>query len=406
MHFSYSIRYMRKTGDNGRFFLGLAEADKNGDTDHVSARDSLERALVFALLMNTVSCGDPPIQPEPEPKPGPDIEVTVHTAHLDIAPAYDGPLCAGTIAQWEAQAAYLVDLWDIELPRPIPIYLLSGDNDLDSIGLTPYCPSGVAACYSGSTASVYTAPISAPHEIVHAVLASVNHPLSTMIESTAEGFVGDRAILYLGVETPPGFLIHGHPYSYPHFIRWLAQAYSPATFIELYAAMPKNADSETFSEVLEEVLGLSEEELISQYRATAAYAYPGHSMCTSDPLAWNGDGALDHTIVLDCSNETTFGPFHRLGMMSAKIVVELSDDAIYSFLAEDEEGNPVKLIARRCAGPDEFDPEAPAKFGSVGELELFGTDHLAAGRYEINFEVPLRAGPLSVRLVASRHPGR
>lgn len=338
-----------------------------------------------------------------QPEPGPDIEFTVHTPHLNIAPVYDGPLCAGTVTQWEDQTAYLVDLWDIELPRPIPLYVFSGGTS--SVDLHDYCDPGASACYDGSTASIYTGPSFAHHEIVHAVLASVNHPTSTMVESSAEAFRGDQTTRYAEVDTPPGFLLHGFPYDHFHFMRWLAEAYSPATFIELYAAMPRNADLETLNEVFEEVLGLSEEELISQYRATAAYVYPGHSMCQSDPLAWQGDGFLDHTIVLDCSDENTFGPFHRLETMSAKFVIELSEDASYSFVAEDEEGNEVKLIARRCAGTDEFDPEVLAEFGVFGEEQLFGDDSLAAGRYEVIAEVPLREGPLSVRIVAARLPG-
>ena len=341
------------------------------------------------------------MQSEPEPEPGPDVEFTVHTPHLNIAPAYDGPLCAGTIAQWEEQAAYLVGLWDIELPRPIPIYLLSGGAN--SIDLHDYCDSGASACYDGATASIYTAAKSAPHEIVHAVLAPVGHPTSLMVESTAEAFAGDTAPRYTGVLTPPNFLLH-KSYDHGHFMRWLAQAFSPATFIELYAAMPKNADSVVLNEVLEEILGLSEEELIAEYRATAAYVYPGHSMCQSELLAWQGDGLLDHTIVLDCNDINTFGPF-RLETMSAKVVVELSEDASYSFAAEDEEGNEVPLFARRCANSADFDPEAPAKFGIFGEVPLFGMSPLAAGPYEIVAKVPLQEGPTSVRIFASRLPG-
>ncbi|HFE44870.1 MAG TPA: hypothetical protein ENJ18_05150 [Nannocystis exedens] len=339
-------------------------------------------------------------EPESEPEPGPDVEFTVHTPHLNIAPAYDGPLCAGTIAQWEDQAAYLVDLWDIELPRPIPMYIFMNP---DQVNYLDYCDSGGIACYNGPTASIYTGIESAPHEIVHAVLAPVGHPTSLMVESTAEAFAGDTAPRYTGVLTPPNFLLH-KSYDHYHFMRWLAQAFSPATFIELYAAMPKNADSVVLNEVLEEILGLSEEELIAEYRATAAYVYPGHSMCQSEPLAWQGDGFLDHTITLDCSDINTFGPFHRLETMSAKVVVELSEDASYSFAAEDEEGNEVPLFARRCANSADFDPEAPAKFSIFHEVQLFGMSPLAAGPYEIVAKVPLQEGPISVRIFASRLP--
>jgi hypothetical protein len=330
----------------------------------------------------------------------PDAEFTFETTHLRVAPVDDALLCAGTLAQWEAHTTYLLDVFDLELQQPIPIYLFAR-----SAGR--YCPETLGGCYQQQT--IFGTKQVAQHEIVHAVLALTGSPPSTlppssvMTESSAVAFEGDLPILYTGRKISPGFLFSDDLYSFSHFMRWVAEHHSYRTFLDFYAITPNEEGS--FNAALVDVFGVSESEIIKEYLATAAYAYPGQSLCQSEPVPWIGSDdleSLEHNFALNCDNTDTFGPDYST-MMSARITVEIAEDGWYLFGANSVDG---EIVARRCVGADELDPQPFANITLAEDVPLTVDTPtlLRAGRYEIVVRVPLSTRTVPVKLLGYRTP--
>jgi len=112
-------------------------------------------------------------------------EVAYETEHFEIAPDFDYPVCAGTLAHFESH----LDFVESSLARSVPFgqrirfYWIT--QDLDS-----WCSERALGCYYPGTSVIIGTGESITHEIVHAVLNAEAQTNFFLEEGLAELYSG------------------------------------------------------------------------------------------------------------------------------------------------------------------------------------------------------------------------
>src|SRR5262245_43433712 len=145
----------------------------------------LRRAMTIGVALLLASCNEVPA-------------VAYETEHFEVAPDFDHPICAGTLAHFEAHLEFV----ESELARSIPFgerirfYWIT--EDLDS-----WCSERAAGCYYPGTRAIIANGASVTHEIVHAVLNAEAQTNYCLEEAIAELYSGVGAYQYPGFEDRP-----------------------------------------------------------------------------------------------------------------------------------------------------------------------------------------------------------
>ncbi|HVH97925.1 MAG TPA: hypothetical protein VM869_04420 [Enhygromyxa sp.] len=254
-------------------------------------------ALPFALLV-LAGCREIP-------------EVAYETEHFEIAPDFDHPICAGTLAHFEDH----LDFVESALARSVPFgerirfYWIT--EDLDS-----WCSDGSLGCYYPGTRVIVGTGESASHEIVHAVLnaeATTNYFLE---EALAELFSGVGAYHRdeLDQRPSPSELLWLSPTDYrfgeldyevaAHFMAYVYREYGSGSTRGIAEVVVSGAGPPDLEQVFERFTGFDFDYVEADYEARASVFYPG---LREDDVALVSDRRF-HDVSLRCDEDTTFGP--------------------------------------------------------------------------------------------------
>ena len=282
--------------------------------------------LVALLCTNGVSAcasqGDPFV-PEYE------------TPSLRVALTFDTELCLGHLDMWQAHVEFIERTfhvsrefaWMLVYEDPAPI---AEDCGVDN-------PS--RGCWNGEVAYVTTD--SAQHELVHAWMASLHHKtLRSLSEGLAErlsGSVRARGDDLLTVADLLATVDIGDSLGYPaekyeeaaHFVAWLLAEYTPDVFMEFYKQARVGMTEDELSAVTTEVFGITAEELLQNYQASAKDYYPGMSAaaCGQGPVVpWKGEEAT-WSAAGSCAEGPLFG-FAELGQWQ-RVTIEVQTAGTY-----------------------------------------------------------------------------
>lgn len=237
--------------------------------------------------------------------------VAYETEHFEIAPDFEYPICAGTLAHFEAH----LDFVESALARSVPFeerirfYWIT--QDLDS-----WCSSRASGCYYPGTRVIIGNGASVSHEIVHAVLnaeAQTNYFLEEAIAELYSGGGAYRRDEF--VERPdPGELLWLSPSDYHfgeldyavagHFMAYIESRFGPSSTRALASVVVTAAGPPELEQAFERFTGVSFEELEQDYKTSASSYYRGlHEQDIAEILdpRW-----LD--VSLRCAAEHTFGP--------------------------------------------------------------------------------------------------
>lgn len=171
-------------------------------------RTSPMPAVVAALLL-LGGCNElPPIRYE--------------TLHLRIGTDFEGPVCAGTLHEFDKQVEVAEEALDFQIEGKLELYLFA-----DSV--SAWCKvEDAPGCYSHSTRQAYSTFPVARHEIVHAVTGQI-HSGNIFFD---EGFAIDLTGQGLGFpDTYPSSNLGLNPDKVSHrtaghFMRWLRLQYT------------------------------------------------------------------------------------------------------------------------------------------------------------------------------------
>ncbi len=254
--------------------------------------------LALALLAS--GCGEVP-------------PVAYETDHFDVAPDFEHPVCAGTLAHFEEHLAFV----ESALARPVPhgerirLYWITGD--LDS-----WCSERAIGCYYPGTRVIVGAGESTSHEIVHAVLNAEAHTNLFLEEALAElysGVAAYRPLSQLDSGPKPSDLLWLSVTDYRlgeldysvgrHFIAFVYHHYGTAAVRGIADVVATGASPHEIEHAFERFTERTLAELEAEYLASRRSLYAGLEE-TKVPELEHEPKWVD--VSLRCDEDTTMGP--------------------------------------------------------------------------------------------------
>ncbi|MFO7564344.1 MAG: hypothetical protein R6X02_16980 [Enhygromyxa sp.] len=262
-------------------------------------------------------------------------EVAYETEHFEIAPDFDHPICAGTLAHFEDHLHFV----ETALARPVPFgerirfYWIT--EDLDS-----WCSSRALGCYYPGTRVIIGTGESASHEIVHAVLNASARTNFFLEEALAERFSGSGAYHRpaLDQRPPPGDLLWLSPTDYlfgeldyavaSHFMAYIHEEFGTGSTRGIAGVVVSGAGPPELEAVFERYTGFDFDFLEADYHARARTHYPG--LRDNDVQLVHDRRFLD--VSLRCDEDTTFGPLPDASPgMYRTLRIELDETQVVDF---------------------------------------------------------------------------
>lgn len=313
---------------------------------------------------------------EPEPP-----AVTTVQGRFEIAPDFEGPICAGNLAHMEERLAWLEQALGLAAPETIRFHWLTGDN--------PFC-QGHGACAGGGT--IYGPWASFDHELVHVVLSSLGRAHPFLEEGMAVAFSEDLALDRLlpsqwlddkpsdfeGVDNQEFYATAGH------FVRFLHDVYGVEKLIALYRRSDYYDGPAGFREDFLAVYGVSFDDIEAAYVDTAWVVYPPPYGCPEPDLEWDG-AVFGADLELDCEDPR----------------VVRNDDSYMERVATLELPSPRSGLIRVDGAPQLLVRSCRAAPGDLSE-SFHG--RLDAGRHSVRIATELEA-PRTVRVEFDPFPG-
>lgn len=242
--------------------------------------------------------------------------VAYETEHFEVAPDFEHPICAGTLAHFEAHLGFV----ESELARSIPFgerirfYWIT--EDIDS-----WCSRRAAGCYYPGTRVIVGNGASVHHEIVHAVLNAEAQTNYFLEEAIAELYSGVGAYQYDGFEgrPTPGELLWLSPYDYQfgdldyavagHFMAYIEARFGTSSTRALANVVVTAAGPAELEQAFERFTGVSFDQLEQDYEYSANSYYRGLRELEVEEI--RDDRWLD--VSLHCDSAQTFGPLPDAG---------------------------------------------------------------------------------------------
>lgn len=238
-------------------------------------------------------------------------EVAYETEHFEIAPDFDYPICAGTLAHFEDHLGFV----ESSLARSVPVgervrfYWIT--DDLDS-----WCGSEALGCYYPGTRVIVGTGESASHEIVHAVLNAEAQTNYFLEEALAELFSGVGAMRRPAHDArpSPGELLWLSPTDYyfgeldygvaSHFMAYVYREYGAGPTRAIAQVVVSGAGPPELEAVFERYAQTDFDFIEADYDARARGFYPG--LRDADVTAITDERWVD--VSLRCDDGETFGP--------------------------------------------------------------------------------------------------
>ncbi|NJK31042.1 MAG: hypothetical protein HC927_00765 [Deltaproteobacteria bacterium] len=250
--------------------------------------------------------------------PRPDYPLVWETEHLDIYAKDNITVCAGTAAELERHVAFIGETLGIEMRKHMPLYL--------SRDIPDECRGTLGCAYDDGV--TFAAPTATYHELGHAVACQLNvFQAPVLSEGFAEAFI------------PRPRRLHGEPALYEalhasenygphvddgvHFIRWVIENYGGEAVAEIYRTAPIHhprlspADGEGIIVAIEATLGSDFDTIEREFETDLPYMFPPFRQCADIPHVERGpEGEWHFTSIMDCDDESTFGPYERISPAS------------------------------------------------------------------------------------------
>ena len=233
-------------------------------------------------MICAASCSDEPQLPALP-------EVAFVTDRFEIAPDFDGELCAGNVLFMETRLAEIEALLGIHVESKIRFYWLE-----DTTG---FCSKG-GNCTADGT--IYSDWNSFEHELVHAVAAAAlgQRAKSFLAEGLAVAFASSGTLAPGRIA--PSLLIDRTSYGPTtmetnelyggagHFVRFLYEEFGPDRLTELYRGSDPDDSEEAFRGQFAAVYGQSFDDVEALYLDVAFDAYPSVFGCPEPTMTWDG----------------------------------------------------------------------------------------------------------------------
>ena len=339
-------------------------------------------------------------------------EVAYETEHFEVAPDFDHPVCAGTLAHFEDQLTFA----EAALSRTVPhgqrirFYWITGE-------LNAWCSSRAIGCYYPGTRVIIGTGESASHEIIHAVLNAEGQTNLFLEEALAELYsgVGVSHRADSGNHRDPSEMLWLSPAEYrfgvldyevaSHFMAYVHTEYGAGAIRRLADVVVTGAGPPELEQAFERFTTLDFASFEAKYKQESRTYYPG--LRDADIAEITNERWRD--VSLRCGADTTFGPLPDASPgMYRSLRLELDEPGFVEVelrAPEDVRATFVDLRSERSTGTvvDVFHPKLSGRRdhdfvrgGETRELHLRAGTHLVVIEREDyrSATVFLRAQPL------------
>jgi len=238
-------------------------------------------------------------------------EVAYETRRFEIAPDFDHPICAGTLAQFEDHLSFVESALARSVPfdERIRFYWITD-------GLDNWCSARARGCYYPGTRVIVGSGTSVHHEIVHAVLNAEAHTNFFLEEALAELYsgVGSVDLAALDTRPSPGELLWLSPTDYRfgdldyvvahRFMGHVHHEHGAGSIRGIASVVVSAAGPPELEQVFKRFTGLDFDAIEANYLGRARSFYPGlHDKHVPEAL-----GKRWHDVSLRCDSAETLGP--------------------------------------------------------------------------------------------------
>ena len=238
-------------------------------------------------------------------------EVAYETEHLEIAPDFDHPICAGTLAHFEEHLSFV----ESSLARSVPFgerirfYWITDD-------LNSWCSEGAGGCYFPGTRVIVGDGGTVRHELVHAVLNAESQTNYFLEEGIAELYSGHGAYHDVAHDArpDPGELLWLSPTYYrfdhldydvaAHFMGYIQDKFGNGTTRAIASVVITGAGPPELEANFERFTGVSFAEIEQDYAARSDTYYRGVRELDIPEI----DSPRWVDMSLRCDDDDTFGP--------------------------------------------------------------------------------------------------
>lgn len=307
---------------------------------------------------------------------------TYSTEHTRIFTTFNDPLCAGDLAGIDRHIAQVEEHLGTQLHDTLDVFLWNFSEPLPDVP----CPYGRDACYVRSSKRIYTNFGALEHELNHGVIAELGNPKPFLDEGVATAM--ESRMLRFSTENPSAQINLGRgDVSYQagaFFTRWLLDTHGVAKWRDLYSGRGSRA-------AFERIYGVSFDDAVEDYLATAPWVYAPISDAGAPTLASSDDGWRER-VQINCQSDDTFGrPGRRITIR--RFVVQ--EDGHFDFWTT-ADGLSLRQVPRddlttasdteaALSGDvplwDELSPSGTTRWVEGGKME---TKKLVSGEYQIS----------------------
>jgi hypothetical protein len=238
-------------------------------------------------------------------------EIAYETEHFEIAPDFDYPICAGTLAYFEEHLSFVESSLSRSVPFGERIRFYWITENLDS-----WCSERALGCYYPGTRVIMGTGESVSHEIVHAVLNAEAQTNYFLEEGVAELYSGVGAYRRAALDSrpDPSELLWLSPTDYrfgeldyavaAHFMAYVEAEFGSGSTRGIAEVIATAAGPPELEATFERFTGISFAQLERNYDRYAYNYYRGlhdEDITPIDTARW-----LD--VSLRCDANDTFGP--------------------------------------------------------------------------------------------------
>lgn len=346
-----------------------------------------EYARTTLLLALLAGCNElPPIEHE--------------TEDLRIGTDFDGPLCAGTLADFQQQVDVVEEVLGLRVTEKLELFLFFDKHELFLfLDDGDWCsdPESIGGCYNRQKQQAYSTFTSARHEIVHAVVhaAVQRDPGDSLFE---EGLATDLANRGLGFRsTLPSANLGLWPLEVSsstaaHFMRFIRTRYTEEQLADILIESSQHKSPEHAKQAFTRATGDDFDEIEQLYLDTAPEFWAPRDP-VAPPLAPASQDGWQITFDLDCNAIDTQG-FHD--HMWQRVRINVTTPGTYVFVVTPPATATINrhLTEDVPAGqPFPDDPPWPIGFDWFQAPEVIPSDwptemQLDVGFYDIEVQVP------------------
>lgn len=316
--------------------------------------------------------------------------IEYETEDLRIGTDFDGPLCAGTLVEFQQQVDVVEEVLGLRVRRKLELFLFLH-------GVDGRCGEPFTSCYSIQKQQAYSTFTSARHEIVHAAVEAAvgRNAGDALFDEGLATDLANRGLAFKAFLPSSNLGLWPRDVSYTtaaHFMRFIRTRYTEEQLAQLFIESSQHKSPDHAKQAFAKATGDDFDEIEQLYLDTAPEFWAPREP-VPPPFAPPTQDGWQITFDLDCNSADTQG-FHD--HMWQRVRIEVTTPGTYVFVVTPPATATINLHLTEdvpAGQPFPEDPSWPIGFDWFQAPEVIWPDwpteiYFDAGLYDIEVQVP------------------